>query len=138
MLMKLGWLGTCGLVVLAWSLVGCDSGIPPVDSTLEEATVKGTINVQGKPLSGGHVQFFAGNIARKVGPALAPIGKDGSYTIKTLVGVNLVTLQPERTRAHLYRGLEYEEKTVNVKPGENTADLDFLAEETRVRGTPKR
>jgi hypothetical protein len=60
----------------------------------------------------------------------AAIGKDGTYSAKVLVGQNIVTVFPPKPKNKAqgkdFFGVNYEEKSVNVTPGENTADLDFL------------
>jgi hypothetical protein len=111
---------------LSAALDGCDPGAPRVDGTLEEVTVQGTVKVRGKPLSGGEVHFNPSNSRRRVGGRDAPIGKDGRYTVKTLRGQNVVSVTPPAAaRTKAYFGLEYEEKALDIKPGETTIDLDF-------------
>jgi len=80
-----------GLLVLA-SASGCGSGRPSVDTSTSEGTVRGTVKVRGKPVTAGKISFDPSNVARKSEPArTAPIGSDGSYTVKTLIGLNQVT-----------------------------------------------
>src|SRR4051794_33165492 len=86
---RLTQLATTGLLVIIW---GCGDAKPSVNSSMTEATVKGTITIRGKPANGGTISFDPSNYKRKSEPArTASIGKDGSYTIKTLVGLNQVT-----------------------------------------------
>jgi hypothetical protein len=113
-------------VAAALALTGCGSGAPYVDGSLEEATVKGTVKVRGKFLDGGEVHFNPSNSKRPVGGRDAPIAKDGTFTVKTLVGLNVVTVTPPQARKKAQYGLEYEEKTVDVKSGENTVTLEYL------------
>ncbi|AGA27877.1 hypothetical protein [Singulisphaera acidiphila] len=119
--------GGC-VAVMGLFLGGCNSGTPYAESSLQETTVKGVIQVHGKPLGGGEVHFNPGNLNRKVGGRNAPIAKDGSYTLTTLVGQNIVSVSPPQNKARSKDivGLEYEEKTVDLKPGENTQNIDFL------------
>ena len=117
------------LVMTALVTAGCDSGIPSVESSMEEAVVNGTVKARGTPLVGGEVNFNAVNTKRQIGPRTAPIGKDGSFSVKTLVGANIVTVLSakfaSKSRKNQVSGLEYDEKTVVVKPGEQKIDLDF-------------
>jgi hypothetical protein len=119
-----------GTATLLYILVGCSSGTPYVEGSLEEAIVKGTVKVRGKPFSEGEIHFSPVNSKRQVAARDAPIAQDGSFTIKTLLGPNTVTVTPPKARAKLrskeYFGLEYEEKSVDVKSGDNTVDLEFL------------
>lgn len=79
------------LVVLL--ATGCGDGAPAVSSSQEEATVRGTVTYQGTPLAGGEIRFNPANARRPAAVMrTARIEKDGSYTIKTLIGENTVTL----------------------------------------------
>src|SRR3954447_16518196 len=85
----LAGLASAGLVIV---VSGCGDGRPSVDTSTTEATVKGTVSIRGKPATGGQVSFDPSNVARKSETARkVPIGKDGSYEVKTLVGLNQVT-----------------------------------------------
>jgi hypothetical protein len=112
-------------------LAGC-GGTPYLESSTQEATVKGTVKVRGKPIDGGDLLFNASNSNRKVETRDAPVGKDGTYTVKAYVGLNIVTLTPPKARTNAqdkaFFGVGYDEKPVDVKSGENTADLDFLSQ----------
>jgi hypothetical protein len=106
-------------LTLAW--VGCDSS--GVSSSTTEATVSGVVTVIGKPATGGQISFNPANVARKDAPTRsAEIGKDGRYTLRTLVGRNAVILfMPQVGRsADLLRA----RKTIEVNTGENTCDID--------------
>ena len=74
------------------ALWGCDSGAPPVSSSTAQATVHGTVKYKGSPLDSGTIQFDPANIRRRDARmvSLPLIGKDGTYTIKTLQGGNVV------------------------------------------------
>jgi hypothetical protein len=119
-----GW-----VAALVLALAGCGSGTPYVEGSLEEGVVKGTVKARGTPLVGGDVLFNPANSKRMVGPRTAPIGKDGTFTVKTLVGPNIVTVTSakfaSKSRRKMVSGLEYDEKTVVVNPGEQTIELDF-------------
>ncbi len=118
---------------LASMIAGCDAsgGAPYVEGSQEEATVKGTVKVKGKLMPGGTLHFSASNSKRMVPTRDAQVGPDGSFSLTTYVGQNIVTLTPPRkTRADMknrnYYGLEYADKFVDVKPGEeNSFDLDL-------------
>lgn len=99
---------------------GCDDR-PPVTSSSEEATVTGTVTINGKPASKGKVVFDPANYQRKdVSARDAEIGEGGKYTITTLVGSNMVRVDSaEAAKA----GASYASITCDVKPGTNTFDI---------------
>jgi len=121
--------GRIALAALITALSGC-SAAPDRERSQEEATVKGTVKVRGKLLEGGELNFNAVNPNRRVDVRKATIGKDGSYTAKAYVGLNTVTVFPPKPRnkqqGKEFFGVNYEEKSVTVRPGDNTADLEFL------------
>jgi hypothetical protein len=53
-------------LLLAIVLPGCglSAGAPSVSSSLEEATVKGIVRIQGKAVNNGEITFHAANINR--------------------------------------------------------------------------
>jgi hypothetical protein len=111
----------CAVLVIGW---GCGDGKPPVTSSMEEATVKGTVKIKGKPATKGEVIFDPSNYRRKdAQPRSAPIKSDGTYEIKTLVGENAVRIGgPEAANA----GSSYVTFPVDVKAGEtNTLDMEL-------------
>ncbi len=118
-----------GLAAILTALSGC-SAAPDRENSLEEATVTGTVKVRGKLLDGGELNFNAVNPNRKVVMRKAAIGKDGTYTAKAYLGLNTVTVFPLKPRNKQegkdFFGVNYEERSVTVKSGENTADLEFL------------
>ena len=120
------------MIILAASLTplsGC-SEPPDRQSTLEDATVTGTVKVRGKLLQGGELNFNAVNPNRRVLARKAEISKDGTYTAKAYLGVNIVTVVPpkpkDKKEGKDFFGVNSEERTITVNPGENTADLEFL------------
>jgi hypothetical protein len=117
------------LAAFLTAFFGC-SAEPDRESSTEDATVTGTVKVRGKLLQGGELNFNAVNPNRKVYVRKAAIGKDGSYTAKAYIGLNIVTVFPPKPRNKAegkeFFGINYEEKSVTVKSGENTADLEFL------------
>jgi hypothetical protein len=121
--------GQFTVAALLTALCGCSTP-PDRQSTLEEATLKGTVKVRGKFLQGGELSFNAVNPNRRVDVRKATISKDGRYETKVYIGQNIVTVVPPKPRntqeGKDFFGVNYEEKPVNVAAGENTADLDFL------------
>src|SRR3954469_23479845 len=70
---------------------GCNSdGPPPVSTSTEEAEVKGTVKVRGKPVTKGTVSFHSANIKRATKDVTVDIQKDGTFTARTVVGHNTV------------------------------------------------
>jgi hypothetical protein len=110
----------------AWTLLagwGCGAGgsAPAVSSSMTEATVSGTVTIKGKPATKGEVSFDPANVSRNVGARTAPIGADGTYTITTLVGGNVVRVAtPETTKDPV---LQYNETTFDVQSGTNQLDI---------------
>ena len=112
--------GLAAALFVGW---GCGSGAPPVDSSMEEVTVQGTVTARGKSVTRGVITFDPSNIERPVGPRTAPIGKDGTYTIKTLTGKNSVIVEgPTIARDP---NLAMNQTTVDVKSGENRVPIEL-------------
>jgi hypothetical protein len=110
-----------GLVVVAcW---GCGSGAPSVSSSSEEADVKGTVTIKGKPATGGEITFDPSNINRRdVKLNITKIGSDGTYALKTLVGENAVRVSGTQVDKH--PSLATNQVNVVVNSGENTIPVD--------------
>jgi hypothetical protein len=107
---------------------GCDpyAGAPPISGSLEEANVKGTVRVDGKIVNNGFVLFEVANIRRPgILPRQVPIGKDGTYEVRTLVGENYVQINCKELFAPKMRILSGEVINLKVAPGENTIDLEL-------------
>ncbi len=125
----LAWTG--GLLIAAG---GCGNGVPAVDTTTEEATVKGVITVHGKPATKGTITFNPSNYRRVVMARSAEIGSSGEYSIKTLVGQNIVVLKLPGAKL---KGLEYEEFPVKVQSGDNnTFDLKLPQDTSTPEAAP--
>jgi hypothetical protein len=111
-----------GSAVLTLTLsLGCESK-PSVDTTTTEATVKGKVTFEGEPVKSGEVRFDPSNYLRKGEVARrAPIGEDGTYTVKTLAGENRVTFAIPQ----IQKSPELQEMslTFDAKAGENSYDL---------------
>lgn len=103
-------------------LAGCTGGPPGLSSSEEEAKVAGTIKVAGQPATQGQVTFDPSSTARKSAvPRTATIGKDGSYSVTTLVGQNRVRFSGLSTK----RNVSFDEVACQVRPGSMTFDLDL-------------
>jgi hypothetical protein len=114
-----------GWLALALWMAGGGCGNP--SGSMEEATVKGIVRVRGKPVTNGQITFHASNINRRNAPTTnAPIGKDGSYTAKTLVGENSVTVICKELFARKNQMLQDLEdgQLVKIQAGENTLDIN--------------
>lgn len=118
---------SCSLVagvvaVFAWGCGG--AGTPPVESSRTEAKVSGTVKIRGKAATKGKVTFDPSNIRRKdVAPSTAAIGKDGTYTITTLIGENSVFVETPETERDSRLGSNVQ--NLNVQVGDNTFDIQI-------------
>jgi hypothetical protein len=106
---------------------GCGPyGVPAVSSSLEETTVKGTVRVRGKPVNNGTVEFNPANVRRpNEGLRRAPINKDGTYSITTLVGENSVQVSCRELMSARNRMFAENEFALMAASGENTFDMDI-------------
>jgi hypothetical protein len=108
------------LVALAAACSGCGGGTPG-SSSGEEATVHGTVTINGARAKGGRIYFDPTTAQRQSAPvASAEIGKDGTYTVTTLVGDNRVNVETPVTRKD--PNLSTPEPFV-VKSGDNRLDV---------------
>lgn len=114
-------LAAAGLFVVG---PGCNEGKPSVDTSTTEATVKGTITFKGKPVTKGEVAFDPSNYQRKNEAARrVPIGADGGYSVKTLVGSNKVSFSiPEMTHDPKLQDLSL---SYEVPSGESTCNIEL-------------
>jgi hypothetical protein len=112
------------LAVSALFAAGCGSDGPPATSSREEATVKGTVTLRGKPVTEGEIVFDPANINRRDAAATSSaIGKDGTYSVKALVGENAVMVNSEQVSNDPTIGQA--KKFFDVKSGENTFMMDL-------------
>jgi hypothetical protein len=119
-----GCVATALLVVWIWGCGNPDA--PPVSGSLEEANVKGTVRVRGKAVTNGTVSFRAANINRPTVPLRDfPIGKDGTYSGKALIGRNAVEVSCKELATPKNRDLIENERAVEVQSGDNTIDVDI-------------
>jgi hypothetical protein len=133
--------GAAAALALALSLLlpaagaGCDAyDVPPASTSREETTVTGTVRLNGKPVDNGTVEFNPANVRRPgAGLRRAAIGKDGRYTVRTLVGGNSVQVTCKELHTAKYRRFAENEFAFTAGPGENTFDI-----ETAPGGPPAR
>jgi hypothetical protein len=104
---------------------GC-SDTPYVDTSQTEVTVSGVVKVKGQPASGGQISFNPSNRDRKVPAFTAPIGPDGSYTIKTYTGENEVRFAGDVNKAYPMVGMI--KKFCIVTGSGQHEDFDLLGE----------
>ena len=117
--------GLAMAVMTVGIIAGC-SDAPRVSGSMEQATVKGIVRVRGKPATNGRVSFRSSNINRpKAQTKEAEIGKDGRYTITTLVGENFVEVACKELFEAKNRQMIENEQMVKVQSGENTLDIDL-------------
>jgi hypothetical protein len=117
------WLTTTFASTLFVATWGCD-GTPAVDTTTAEAKVSGIVRVRGKPMAGGEITFDASNSGRQIEtPRKTTIGSDGTYSITTLQGQNTARISGPMVAKDPQ--LAYGNHTYDVKPGENTWDINL-------------
>jgi hypothetical protein len=120
---------SAGLTAAALLLAcgGCGSpGVPSVSSSRVETTIKGVVHVRGKPVDNGTVTFNAANVRRPdVGLRQVSINKDGTYTVKTLVGENYVQVSCKELNRSQNRMFGENEFMFMAEHGENTFDIDI-------------
>ncbi len=118
-----GWLT---LIVLA-SVSGCDNpNAPKVTGSLDEATVTGIVRVRGKPVNNGSISFKTAN----TNPPRVPlrevqIGKDGRYTVKAIVGDNIVSVSCSELNAPKNRMFLENEQKIQVSSEKNNIDINI-------------
>jgi hypothetical protein len=105
---------------------GCGDQRPSVESSTAEGTVKGKVTIKGKPASKGSVVFDPANYLRKDATArTASINPDGTYTVTTLVGGNMIRVSSPEAEA---AGASYMSIDFDVKAGDNTLDITLPRE----------
>ncbi|MFO0950571.1 MAG: hypothetical protein U0835_05350 [Isosphaeraceae bacterium] len=114
-------------VVFIFTACGCSfSDTPSVPTSTEEAEVKGTVKVRGKPVNNGTIVFHSANIGRATKDVLAKIEKDGTYSAKTVVGQCTVIVDCKELNNKQNRQLlEAAEQAVTIEPGSNTLDINI-------------
>ncbi len=106
---------------------GCGNpDAPSVSGSLEEATVKGTVTLRGKPVTNGEISFRASNINRPNAPAKnAPIGKDGTYTANVFIGENMVEVSCKELATRKNMELQENIRPAKIGAGEQTLDVEI-------------
>jgi hypothetical protein len=111
-------------VIALFALAGCGDAPPAVESSNTEATVSGVVKIDGVLAYEGDVIFDPSNSRRPgVTARNAPIGEDGKYTIKTLVGEISIRLGGRANEKSPI--LQRMKQGFMVKSGDNTFDLDL-------------
>ncbi len=114
--------------------IGCGDSHPPVDTSLNEAKVRGVIKIKGKPAAGGgQISFNPSNVERKVASFTAKIGDDGSYELTSYTGGNQVKFSGPFLKDD--PGLAMSSRYCDLDSGENVVDFDLLGADDRPRGT---
>lgn len=102
-------------------LSGCGEGRPDVESSTEEAKVTGKVVIQGKAATGGKIIFDPSNVERKMARVTtADIGPDGTYSVSTLIGDNVVRVEGREAEK---AGVQLDLVPVDIKRGENQVDV---------------
>ena len=127
---------TIGFVAITCSLIfaaGCGDSHPPVDSSLTETTVKGIVKIEGKVAEGGgQISFNPSNVDRKVASNVAKIADDGSYSLTTYTGGNLVKFSGPFLKDH--KEIALATRFCELSSGENVLNFDLLGEGDKPRG----
>lgn len=124
---RLGLESVVGLLLVV--SVGCGSEVPAqISGSTEEATIKGKVLVNGKPVKGGELNFRVANANRPgAGSRTAKIGSDGSYSVTTLVGQNYVEVDSvkELQTPKLRRYLDDDTPLHVPSGGSDSLDISF-------------
>jgi hypothetical protein len=115
------------IALLGLAAIGCDAypDAPPLTTSMEEAGLKGTVRVNGKPVDNGTVTFRTAHIRRPNSPTkVVDIGKDGSYSVKTVIGENYVEVACKELRKAAMRRHLGQEQMLMVESGDNTVDVN--------------
>jgi hypothetical protein len=112
---------------------GCGDDHPYVDSSRTEAHVTGVVKLKGKPAAGGgKISFNPSNVERKVASVVAQIGEDGSYSLTTFKGGNVVKFEGPFLKSNPEVALSTRYAELNA--GDNVVDFDILGENDVARG----
>ena len=107
--------------LIACAGCGGGGGTAPGPATGEEATVHGTVTINRVLAKEGRISFDPSTADRPTAPAASTgIGKDGKYTLRTLVGENRASVDTPETRKdeNLATPVPFD-----VKGGDNTLDV---------------
>jgi hypothetical protein len=114
-------------IVLALGCMSGDATITPDQpaSTGEEAKVTGKVTIKGKPAAKGKVTIEPPFVKGKLMPEkIVEVAKDGTFQATTYVGKNSITVSGTGV-AEAESGGTYNKKSVEIKSGTNTVDLEL-------------
>jgi hypothetical protein len=100
---------------VAWGCNGKTTPVTAVPTSNEEATVTGSVTIKGNKATSGTITFDP--MRDNVAPRSSPIDKNGTYSIKTLVGPNEVVVTAPEFNS---READAMKASFNVAPGSNT------------------
>ena len=104
-------------------VAGC--GAPATSSSEEQATIKGVVTYQGKPVTKRSITFAPSHVNRRNASATkATIGADGAYSVSSLVGRNSVSFDLPGVATPKNR-LNYSKAYFEVNPGENSYNIEL-------------
>jgi hypothetical protein len=107
----------CGLI----TSFGCGGGDGATSGLVgEEATVHGKVTIKGQRAKGGTIYFDPTTPGGQSAVASAEIGKDGTYTVKTLTGEYRVNVRTPETEKDPNLSAP---EMVTVNSGDNAHDV---------------
>lgn len=116
-------------VCLAFTVSGCESSIAVPEKPADNATVSGTVTLNGKPVSGGNVGFYSMQFGMAGHTAL---DKEGKFTFADPIApgdyqVYFITDngKPLRGMPAKYMSETSSDFSVPVKDGENQLVIDI-------------
>jgi len=121
---SIAWTATVLLVATS----GCSSNpaASSLTSSMEEATLKGTVRVNGKPVNNGTLSFRTAHINRPNSPTKpTTINPDGTYSVTTIVGENYVEVTCKEMNTPKTKRFRGTEQLIMVQSGENSVDIEI-------------
>ena len=118
----------CTAAVLLVAAVGCNSNpaASALTSSMEEATLHGTVRVNGKAVNNGTLSFRTAHINRPNSPTKnVSINKDGSYSATTVVGENYVEITCKELNAKATKKFRGTEQLIMVQSGDNAVNIEI-------------
>lgn len=113
--------------ILLVAAVGCSSNpaASALTSSMEEATLHGTVRVKGKAVNNGTLSFRTAHVNRPNSPTKSVnINKDGSYSVTTVVGENYVEVTCKELNVKDAKKFRGTEQLIMVQSGDNAADIE--------------
>jgi hypothetical protein len=121
---SIAWMAA--VVLVATSGCGSNPAASGLTSSMEEATLKGMVRVNGKAVNNGTVSFRTAHINRPNSPTKnVDIGKDGTYSVTTVVGENYVEVTCKELNTKQTKKFLGSEQLIMVKSGENDVDIEL-------------